>query len=104
MKSKKTVRLSPTSPSTVPLPPTQDQIAALAHAIWIDRGRPEGRDMDHWLEAERQLRGEVRRPAAADELPATDDALDPARTVTGRVERALDRVAGAPEQRSPTSL
>lgn len=104
MKPKKTSRLSPTSPSSVPPPPTQEQIAALAHAIWIDRGRPEGMDIDHWLEAERQLRGEVRRPAAPDELPASNEALDPARSMTGEIERELDRVTGAPGQRSPTSL
>src|SRR5687767_2479854 len=93
MKSKKSSRLSPATPSSAPLPPTQEQIAALAHAIWIDRGRPEGSDMDHWLEAERQLRGEVRVPAAADELPASNEALDPQRgAVTGRIERELDRI------------
>jgi hypothetical protein len=104
MKSKKTVPLLPTTPSTNPLPPTTEQIAALAHAIWIDRGRPEGRDMDHWLEAERQLRGEVRKPLAADDLPATNDVANPDRAVTGRIERELDRVVTPPQQRSPTSL
>lgn len=105
MKSKNSSRLSPNSPSSAPLPPTPEQIAALAHAIWIDRGRPEGSDVDHWLEAERQLRGEVRVPLAADELPASNAALDPQRgATTGRIERALDRVTGAPAPRSPTSL
>lgn len=37
-------------------PPTDEQVAALAHALWIDRGQPEGRDLEHWFEAERQLR------------------------------------------------
>lgn len=94
---------SPSAPSTVP-PPRPEQIAALAHAIWIDRGQPEGRDIDHWLEAERQLRGEVRPTKAADELPASNSALDADRTLNGRVERELDRVAAPREQRSPTSL
>lgn len=104
MKPNISPRFSPATPALHPVPPTQDQIAALAHAIWIDRGRPEGRDVDHWLEAERQLRGEVRRPLAADDLPATNSGLDPERAVEGRVERALDRVAGTPPPRSPTSL
>ena len=100
---------SKTPVAPLPVPPeapaaTPDQIAALAHAIWTDRGCPEGRDLDHWLEAERQLRGVVRRTVAADELPASDTALDPARALEGRVERALDRVAGQPGPRSPTSL
>jgi hypothetical protein len=26
-----------------------------AHEIWIERGRPHGRDVEHWLAAEREL-------------------------------------------------
>jgi len=36
--------------------PTQEQIARRAYEIFIERGQPEGRDLEHWLEAERQLR------------------------------------------------
>lgn len=35
--------------------PTQEQISQRAYEIYIERGRPEGRDLEHWLEAERQL-------------------------------------------------
>jgi hypothetical protein len=28
-----------------------------AHEIWIERGSPEGRDVEFWLEAERELEG-----------------------------------------------
>jgi hypothetical protein len=87
-----------------PPPPTPEQIEALAQAIWIDRGRPEGRDLDNWLEAERQLRGEVRRPVATDDIPATDRLLEPDREATNEIDRELDRVVRQPEQRSPTSL
>jgi hypothetical protein len=38
------------------LPPTTEEIVARAHRIWIEAGRPEGRDREHWEEAERQLR------------------------------------------------
>ncbi|HTN71212.1 MAG TPA: DUF2934 domain-containing protein [Methylomirabilota bacterium] len=31
------------------------EIAQLAHQIWEQRGRPDGCDLDHWLEAERQM-------------------------------------------------
>jgi hypothetical protein len=104
MKPKKSARLSPESPSQAPQPATQEQIAALAHAIWMDRGCPAGRDLDNWLEAERQLKGDVREPLAADDIPADNAALDPQRSIEGRVERALDRVASTTEPRSPTSL
>ena len=95
-----------TNPTAAPgsPPPTREQIAALAHAIWIDRGRPDGRDVDHWLEAERQLAGEVRRPVAADEIPADANALEPDATLRGPIERELDRIVSPREQRSPTSL
>jgi hypothetical protein len=101
MKSKKSPRL-PLTPTTPP--PSPEQIEALAHAIWLDRGRPEGRDLDHWLEAERQLSGRVTTPLAADELPATADGIEPTRALEGRVERELDRIIAPREQRSPTSL
>jgi hypothetical protein len=32
-----------------------------AHEIWIDCGRPEGRDVEFWLAAERELEGEQTR-------------------------------------------
>jgi hypothetical protein len=102
MKSKKNARV-PLVASSAP-PPTPEQIAALAHAIWIDRGRPEGRDMEHWLEAERQLRGEAAKPMAAGELSAAPDDVNVDRPLTSRVDREIDRIVGPHEQRSPTSL
>lgn len=30
-----------------------------AHAIWLREGRPEGRALENWLQAERELRDEV---------------------------------------------
>jgi hypothetical protein len=95
MKPKKTSRY--TSAPTASTEPTQDQIEVLAHAIWVDCGCPEGRAMDHWLEAERQLRGVIE--------PLTDpDRLDPDTAPAARIDRQLDRIVGAPGPRSPTSL
>jgi hypothetical protein len=42
--------------------PTNEQIAALAHSIWEQEGRPEGRAVEHWLMAELQIR---HRPTSA---------------------------------------
>lgn len=78
-------------------PPSNEQIAALAHALWIDRGRPEGGDWEHWFEAERQLRSAARPEA-------NETRLDPATAPAARIERVLDRVASPPAPRSPTSL
>jgi hypothetical protein len=35
-----------------------EQIRARAHQIWESEGSPDGREADHWSEAERQLRAE----------------------------------------------
>lgn len=91
----KTRRLS-SSPFKTP-PPTHDQISALAHAIWLDRGEPQGRDVEHWLEAERQLRG-VAEPLV------DDNRLDPETALAARIDRALDRIVSPPGQRSSTAL
>ena len=36
--------------------PGHDQIAARAKTIWQSKGRPEGKDLENWNEAETQLR------------------------------------------------
>jgi hypothetical protein len=62
-----------------PKPITHEQIAALAHEIWQERGQPEGSDIDIWLEAERQLSGvPAPRPSRErDPIPADPDRIDP---------------------------
>lgn len=35
--------------------PTMNEIAACAHSIWENEGRPQGREVAHWLQAEQQL-------------------------------------------------
>jgi len=35
--------------------PTAEQIAARSRELWIAAGRPEGRDVEFWLTAERSL-------------------------------------------------
>jgi hypothetical protein len=34
----------------------QEEIAVRAYYIWESRGRPWGQSLEHWLEAERQLK------------------------------------------------
>ena len=93
MKSKSISR-SPVT-ETTSLPPTREQIQALAHALWVDRGCPIGSDIEIWLDAERQLGG----PALREE-----DRVDPATSKAARVDRELERIVSPPEQRSPTAL
>jgi hypothetical protein len=47
-------------PDTFVTPPSADEIAAEAYAIYIARGGDHGRDQDDWLEAERRLKGRHR--------------------------------------------
>ncbi|MGY8684068.1 DUF2934 domain-containing protein [Bradyrhizobium sp. UFLA05-153] len=49
---------------------SREQISRRAHELWQDAGRPQGRDLEFWLRAERELRAKhVRRgsgqPAAS---------------------------------------
>src|ERR1051326_4267779 len=38
--------------------PTHDEIAAQAYQIYLREGCVEGRDLEHWLQAEAELRGQ----------------------------------------------
>lgn len=51
--------------------PTHEQIAARAYEIFIERGQPQGRDLDHWLEAEAQLRASQQANGGATAIRAT---------------------------------
>jgi hypothetical protein len=39
----------------VPAEPTEAEIQHAAYLLWIENGRPEGRDLDHWLAAKEML-------------------------------------------------
>ena len=52
-------------PDTFATPPTPDEIAAEAYNIYCERGCEDGREMEHWLEAERRL--SARRMSQRDE-------------------------------------
>jgi len=41
--------------------PTHQEIAALAHELWVERGSPEGSAEEDWLKAEEQLMSERSR-------------------------------------------
>jgi Protein of unknown function (DUF2934). len=58
-----------------------EEIARRAHELWEQEGRPEGRDFDHWIEAERQLRGAPAQPES------TADARAEARAIKASAER-----------------
>jgi hypothetical protein len=45
------------APASAKPKPTPEAIGARAHAIWVAEGRPDGKSVDHWLRAERELNG-----------------------------------------------
>ena len=53
----------------------EDQVRRRAHELWENEGRPEGREMDFWLQAEREI-GEAGKET--DQRPS-DAALAPNR-------------------------
>jgi hypothetical protein len=79
--------------------PTPDEIAAGAYQNYEREGRPEGRDLDHWLAAEAQLlaeRAQPVRPAAATARSvsvARPKAAASAAPVAGRISRAEARAS-----------
>ena len=91
-------------PSNVtPFPtPTQEQISQRARQLWENAGRPDGRDLEHWLEAERQLRGSAGLHDDARRLTA--DPRDPASSDAAEVDEEIGRIGGDRSRRSPTSL
>lgn len=49
----------PTNTPQTPIP--QEKIAQRAYEKWIKRGRPQGTEMQDWLEAEGELKSEMSR-------------------------------------------
>ena len=39
--------------------PDEEAIRERAHAIWLAEGMPEGREVDHWMRARRELEQEA---------------------------------------------
>lgn len=94
--------ISATRRTATSRPPTHDEIAARAYAMWEDQGRPEGHDSDIWLAAERALRDEAAGYREVDQLPADAEDLD-ALEITPPLERRIDEVVGSPVGQPPSS-
>lgn len=80
--------------------PTQEEITARARQIWQDRGCPSDRDLEIWVEAERQLSSSGRASSGLPVSRDTEDDVEEAEKVQDRIDTAA---APAPD-RSPTSL
>jgi hypothetical protein len=101
MKAKKSPISAPVAPAIVVRPVFRELVAERAYSIWLARGRPDGRDYDHWVEAERQLLNPMAEEPAetlASKMTHWDEPL------TTDIERELDSIAPTSGQRSATSL
>ena len=60
---KVTAAKAPAAPTTRAVAPRReiatDLIAARAYTLWEQQGRPQGKDLQNWLQAESQLKQEV---------------------------------------------
>jgi hypothetical protein len=62
-------------PNGDPAPSNREaRIACRAYAIWEERGRPDGLDLDHWLQAEREAMVEGPPPRSRRRRLATEAA------------------------------
>lgn len=78
-----------------------DQIAERARRLWMERGSPGGRDLEHWLDAERQLRDEY---AQRERGPKSAPPAKPRHTDLNEAEKRLDGLIEekpSPARRTP---
>jgi hypothetical protein len=101
---------SPLSASTTAQPPTHEEISRRAQELWEKYGRPEGRDEDIWLEAERELQRNATGPSTPAVAPAPTSAsatATPAATATvspapTRAPQRPSRAAASPRMPATT--
>ena len=61
----RTVKPSTPAPTTTPAKIPHEKIAQRAYEKWVQRGRPQGTDVQDWVEAEAELRAELSRAQAS---------------------------------------
>ena len=44
-----------------------ENVRERAYQLWVQEGRPQGRDVAHWLQAEKEAAAEARAPDREDE-------------------------------------
>lgn len=71
-----------------------DEISKRAREIWEREGRPEGRDMEHWLQAEAELREKsIKRQPTGDITSAEGSMVNASAGLNERTEPARKRSA-----------
>ncbi|SMF73351.1 Protein of unknown function [Azospirillum oryzae] len=75
----------------------EQRIRDRAYAIWLDEGRPHGRDADHWLQAERAILAEA--TAISDIAPVVAVVKAPRKTTNAKPWASVK--AAEPESATP---
>lgn len=82
----------------------QARISEAAYRIWQREGFPEGRDIEHWLEAEREVFEAEQREAAEtgpdENVAATEAAKQAVEKVAGTKPAAGAKAAKAPARKA----
>ena len=73
--------------------PNEDRIRAVAYALWLEEGQPDGRAESHWLKANELVNTDANR------LPAATVAASPKRAAAPKPAQAAAKTA-APRKRS----
>ena len=83
----------------MPDPSRERQIAERAHAKWEAEGRPDGRDKEHWSQAEAEL-----GPAQLPEHSTPGEAPEPGNDAGTELPEALAQAGeGVPEPADPAA-
>lgn len=77
-----------------PVKPAFDQIAHLAFDIWEKEGRPHGRHMEHWLEAESLLIGARSVQLRTIPAPTMREHLQSPKSPKRRFQNRISRAKG----------
>ncbi len=57
--TKKTANGAASNVTEMPMPVPHEQVAELAHKLWIEGGHQHGQDAEHWFRAEQLLRSKA---------------------------------------------
>lgn len=75
----------------------EQRIRDRAYAIWLEEGRPHGREADHWFQAERAILAEA--ATVADVAPVIAVVKAPRKTTNAKPRAAVK--SAEPEQTTP---
>lgn len=78
-----------------------ETISERAHAIWESEGRPTGKDVEHWLRAERELQAEAAPRRRSTDLQTKPAPSTSGASATARAQRGEPLSVAGPRDRSP---